>query len=327
MVLLHFIFINSLLTYIGCEHHFSQLKWSKIDRSYDIVYNGTTSERIEMTEDHDENRKVLSEHFGITSVQWKSFHRAKFYAKFWSYVVLQLKLWHPLILRVMWPFVAWPYRRYALRSTTDVLRDCGFSSEAAGALTYHYGDHGTPPASSPFFMTALLDTHYKGGAFFPKGGSRSIAATLIAAIERRGGYVFASSPVEKILTHRNMFEQPSAYGVRVKGVDVLTRQFVVSDAGIIKTFGMDSDQDSIDQALVNAEHGAVQRALLHKNKDEKHDAVSACISDLCLFIGLDRSDKDLGLIAQNIWHVHDWNHDEAWQKMSNDTSAGKFTAS
>ena len=172
-----------LLTYIGCDNHFSQLKWSKIDKSYDIVYNGTTSERIEMTEDHDENRKVLGEHFGITSIQWKRFDRAKFCAKFWSYVVLQLKLWHPLILRVMWPFVAWPYRRYALRSTTDVLRDCGFSSEAAGALTYHYGDHGTPPASSPFFMTALLDGHYKGGGYFPKGGSRSIAATLTAAIE------------------------------------------------------------------------------------------------------------------------------------------------
>jgi hypothetical protein len=116
-----------------------QLKWTKIDRSYDVIYNGTTSERLEMTDDHDENRKVLTEHFGIDAKSWKRFDRAKFWAKFWSYVVFQLKLWHPMVLRLAWPFVAWPYRRYALRSTTDVLIDCGFPAKAAGAITYHWG--------------------------------------------------------------------------------------------------------------------------------------------------------------------------------------------
>lgn len=135
-----------------------QLKWNKIDKTYDLIYNGTTGERIEMTDDHDENRRVLTKHFGIDVNTWKRFDRAKFYAKFWSYVVFQLKLWHPFVLRLTYPFVALPYRWYALRSTTDVLNECGFSPEAAGALIYHWGDHGTPPASCPFFMTALLDS-------------------------------------------------------------------------------------------------------------------------------------------------------------------------
>ena len=117
-----------------------QLKWNKIDKTYDVIYNGTTGERIEMTDDHDLNRKVLTEHFGIKAESWKRFDRAKFCAKFWSYVVFQLKLWHPLVLRLAWPFMCLPYRRYALRSTIEVLRECGFSSQAAGALTYHWGE-------------------------------------------------------------------------------------------------------------------------------------------------------------------------------------------
>lgn len=117
-----------------------QLKWNKIDATYDVIYNGTTGERIEMTDDHDQNRKVLTEHFGIDAKSWKRFDRAKLYAKLWSYIVFQLKLWHPLVLRLVWPLVCLPYHRYALRSTSEVLSECGFSSQAAGALTYHWGE-------------------------------------------------------------------------------------------------------------------------------------------------------------------------------------------
>ena len=117
-----------------------QLKWNKIDTTYDVIYNGTTDERIEMTDDHGQNRKALTEHFGIVAESWKRFDRAKFWAKFFSYIVFQLKLWHPFMLRLVWPLVCLPYRRYALRSTSEVLSECGFSSEASGALTYHWGE-------------------------------------------------------------------------------------------------------------------------------------------------------------------------------------------
>ena len=134
-----------------------QLKWSKIDRTYDVMYNAKTGERIEVTDDHEEYRNKLTEHFGIDKETWKKFDKACFHAKFWSYVVLQLKLWHPMVLRLVWPLVAIPYKRYALQSTTDALNEIGFSPEAAGAIVYHWGDHATPPAKCPFFMTALLD--------------------------------------------------------------------------------------------------------------------------------------------------------------------------
>ena len=134
-----------------------QLKWIKMDNVYDVIYNGSTGERIEMTDDHVHNRKVLTEHFGISSKSWKMLDKKKAWAKFWSLAVLQLKLWNPVFLRLIWPFIVVPYRHFALRPTVEVLKECGFSSNAIGALTYHYGDHGVPPHRCPFFMTALLD--------------------------------------------------------------------------------------------------------------------------------------------------------------------------
>eukprot|EP00581_Thalassiosira_minuscula_P029978 CAMPEP_0183763760 /NCGR_PEP_ID=MMETSP0739-20130205/9903_1 /TAXON_ID=385413 /ORGANISM="Thalassiosira miniscula, Strain CCMP1093" /LENGTH=488 /DNA_ID=CAMNT_0026002219 /DNA_START=1 /DNA_END=1467 /DNA_ORIENTATION=- len=298
-----------------------QLKWTKLDKSYDIMYNAQTGERIEMTDNHEENRRNLTKHFGIDKKLWKAFDRACFWAKFWSYVVLQLKLLNPIALRLVWPFVASFYHRYALRSTTDVLHELGFSPEAAGAITYHWGDHGVPPSRSPFFLTALLDRHYKGGGYFPRGGSSSIARTLTAAIERRGGHVFALAPVEKILTKKNIFNQYVANGVRIHGQDILVNKFVVSGAGFLTTFGIG------DHGLVDANAGAAQRTLMRKSKGAT--IVNPCISDLSLFIGLDRCDNDLKLPAQNIWHIskeYGWNHDRAWQAMMTDSSPTASTA-
>lgn len=119
-----------------------QLKWKKLDRVYDVMYNAKTGERIEMCDDHDENRKKLTEHFMIDEKSWKRWDKACFWAKFWADLVLTLKLWHPVLLRIFWPFIARPYRYHALRSTTLRLKELGFSPEAAGAIIYHWGDHG-----------------------------------------------------------------------------------------------------------------------------------------------------------------------------------------
>lgn len=140
------------------------------------------------------------------------------------------------------------------------------------------------------------------------------------------GHVFALSPVDEIITKKNIFRQYTAVGVRVRGIDVGVRKFVVSDAGFLATFGIDSDTGG-KAALVNTDAGAAQRALMHTFKDT--DAVTPCISDLSLFIGLDRSDVDLKLPAQNIWHLSEeygWSHDDAFGAMLKDTSPEASTA-
>ena len=126
--------------------------------------------------------------------------------------------------------------------------------------------------------------------------------------------------MEKILTKKGIFGQHTAVGVRVRGVDIHAKKFVVSDAGFLKTFGIDSEAGT-KSSLVGREAGAAQRALMHSVKGT--DAVTPCVSDLSLFIGLDRTDEDLGLPAQNVWHLSKdfgWDHDAAYKAMLNDAS-------
>jgi all-trans-retinol 13,14-reductase len=117
-----------------------------------------------------------------------------------------------------------------------------------------------------------------------------------------------------------------AVGVRIRGIDVMVNKCVVSDAGVLKTFGVDSAGN--DQTpLVNLKDGSCQRALLHNKRSYPTlDAVVPCLSDLSLFIGLDRTDKQLNLPAQNIWHLHDWDHESSWKNAMNSTSILDSTA-
>jgi all-trans-retinol 13,14-reductase len=155
-------------------------------------------------------------------------------------------------------------------------------------------------------MQAALAQHYVGGAYFPKGGSSSIAKTLVASIIARGGQVFATSPVEAILTKKARFSQGfRATGVRVRGIDILVRKSVISDAGYTKTFGLVPNSSP----LVNEQAGASQKKLNDFNMRPSPAFFMLCV-------GLDGTDTELNLPAQNVWHVKDWDHDAYMHDMA-----------
>ena len=111
--------------------------------------------------------------------------------------------------------------------------------------------------------------------------------------------MFATSPVESILTKKARFSQGfRAMGVRVRGVDILVRKSVISDAGYSKTFGLAPNSSP----LVNEEAGVSQKKLNNFNMRP-----SPAFFYLC--VGLDGNDAELCLPAQNVWHVKDWDHD------------------
>lgn len=189
------------------------------------------------------------------------------------------------------------------------MKECGLSDDVIGAITYSYGDYGTPPAKSPFFVQAFMQSHYHGGAFFPKGGSTSIAKTLVAAIQRRGGKVFAAAPVEKVMTAKSYYYNfgagYKATGVIVKGMEVHARKCVISDAGFFKTFEAMGEAST---PLVHPVAGARQLELVHYK--ETDTPFTPSFAFFYLFVGLNGTDQELGLPGQNIWHLADWNLDK-----------------
>ena len=290
-----------------------KLEWSRLDEVYDVAYNSKTGERLEMVGDPQKNRATFLKHFpSLDPKALDSYYGKCRKARIVGYFAFVLKAFPPAVLKLVWTLgFGSIYKRYCLGTTYQVMKSCGLPDEVIGALTYSCGDYGTPPKKSPFFLQAFMENHYDGGAFFPKGGSSSIAKTFVAAIQRRGGKVFTSASVETITTTGTLLGRGHrATGIVVKGVEIRPRKCVISDAGFMKTF---ETIDSASTPLVNPVAASEQLALVHRN--ENLALFSPSFAFFYLFIGLDGTDEELRLRGQNIWHLADWNHDKVLQEL------------
>ena len=130
-----------------------------------------------------------------------------------------------------------PGRASATRTVAHALDDHGVTDPRLRAvLAAQWGDHGLPPGRAPLALHALIATHYQHGAYFPAGGTDTIADSVRAVVEAHGGACLVNHEVTDILLDPRR---------RVRGVRVSTRSGtvdlhasrVVSDAGATVTYG------------------------------------------------------------------------------------------
>ena len=157
-----------------------------------------------------------------------------------------------------------------------------------GVLTGQWGDHGLPPERSSFAMHAMVARHYLDGGNYPVGGSRMIAEYTTDLIEKLGGKVVVSTGVDEILVHGG-----KVTGVRLENGNELFADKVVSSAGLVNT---------VNTFLRNQ-----PQFIKFKSKLKK---VHPTESYLCLYIGLKKSAKELGLKTTNLWIYPGYNHDK-----------------
>lgn len=129
-----------------------------------------------------------------------------------------------------------PGRTGATRTVAQALDDTGVVDPRLRAvLTAQWITYGQPPARAPFALHALIATHYEDGAWFPDGGTGTIAQAVRDVVEEAGGACLAGHEVTDILLGDDR---------QVRGVRVLTRDGpvdlptsrVVSDAGAAVTY-------------------------------------------------------------------------------------------
>ncbi len=194
----------------------------------------------------------------------------------------------PVVSRVAGPLMRRRYMRYATRTTLDVMRELTSNAELIAVLTGQFGDYGLPPSRSSFAMHAAVAAHYLGGAYFPVGGASVIAKAFAPLVEAEGGVLCHSADVEEILVSSGR-----AVGVRVAGGRELHADVVISDAGAANTF----------RRLLPS--GAVPRPFLDALAE-----VAPSVSYMCLYVGLEHTDAELGLDGTNLWLYPDEKHDE-----------------
>ena len=193
-----------------------------------------------------------------------------------------------------------PYLRWARRTTAEVLGGLTSNRELIGVLAGQWGDYGLPPGQSSFAVHATIAEHYFGGGHYPVGGAGTIARPMIPQLERRGGAVVTGAEVAAIL-----LDGAKAAGVRMADGREFRAPMVLSDAGASNTFERLLPPEMPELSLL--------RGGLRK--------LAPSSAHMSLYIGLSKTDAELGLAGTNLWVYPTLDHDRNVQRFARDLEA------
>lgn len=191
------------------------------------------------------------------------------------------------------PLLRAPHLRWASRTTGEVLAEVTDDEELRAVLAAQLGDYGLPPSRSSFAIHASVVAHYLGGAYFPIGGASAIARSIAPVIAKTGGEIRVSAEVLSILV-----EDDRAVGVRMADGHELRAKTVISAAGATNTYA---------KLLPSSHRDPTLEASLSR--------IGPSLSWLCLYLGMKRTDEELGLEGTNLWLYPDRDHDGHFARM------------
>jgi len=191
-----------------------------------------------------------------------------------------------------------PGSRLALATTRDYLNRRFSDPRLKAVVASQWGNFGLPPHWSAFAIHALTVCHMLDGGYYPVGGAKTIAQSIVPIIERRGGRVLARHKVDRIL-----IEAGKAVGVdvtsRARGRTVskrFTADCVISDAGAFITYTQ----------LIGDEVPLFARDALKTFPDS--------MSHACLYLGFKESPARLGFKGENHWIYDGYDHDALYHQ-------------
>ena len=192
------------------------------------------------------------------------------------------------------------YLKFAKRTTAETLKKLKASPELAGVLTAQWGDYGLPPGESSFGIHATIFGHYLRGAAYPVGGASVIAAAMEPLIEAAGGKVVVAAEVERIVLRGRR-----AVGVKIVDGREFRAPMIFSDAGAATTF------ERLLPGNMEATRG-LRRKLA---------AIPPSSAHVCLYVGLNASDAELGMDPANLWVFPSLDHDGNVARFAADVDA------
>ncbi|XP_054616601.1 all-trans-retinol 13,14-reductase-like [Dunckerocampus dactyliophorus] len=207
------------------------------------------------------------------------------------YWLVNFLIWTGLLDRISTVF------RLATTNHSEIM-SCLTDNKDLQALSA-YLFYGVPPKQSSFLINALLVHHYKRGAYYPRGGASEFAFHIIPVIQQTGGAVLVRAPVQRVLLN----QQGNACGVTVlKGQEEIEifAPAVISNAGIFNTFQKFLPQHIQEKAEI--------RSLL--------SMVRHGMGSFLVFVGLDGTKEELGVVSTNFWMYKDNDLDSLMEEYS-----------
>jgi all-trans-retinol 13,14-reductase len=167
-------------------------------------------------------------------------------------------------------------RRYARRTTAEVVGELTDNRELRAILISQWGNYGLPPGQSSFAINAIVAHSYLEGAAYPVGGAASIATAIAPTIERAGGAIVVAAEVAEILTEHGRSDRRRPRGARAD---------LISDAGATATFGgLFPPAKAAEFHLLDGLRG-----------------LESSMGHLCLYVGMDGPASGGDVVASNLW--------------------------
>ena len=296
-------------------------EWCRLDDNFDqAICTGDAGtdvfEEVNFYADYARTEKDLRNSFlqraekeGVSKV-----FRAIYYAEMFLGGWLVSKTLRPFLRRLLSPLLMLPARGIMNVTTKDKLASFADSKRFAGIFTYLYGDYGICPAASPWGVTAMVLNHWRGGAYYPLGGSSSLAIGACEVIRKSGSLALCAAPVKEIVVENGVCK-----GVRLeKGGDFIPARMVVSNAGVRNTYLKLLSSDALRHVRSRE---FVEKLQEHDRKiPEDLGGLSPSVALLSLFVGLDKSAADCGVPSSNKWVVPSWDHDKNMLDFYGDSS-------
>ncbi len=204
-------------------------------------------------------------------------------------------------MRLLGTLFTFPGRGLGLMTTRDYLDRHFNDNKLKGVLASQWGNAGLPPGQSAFAVHAVIACHYLDGGYYPVGGAKQIAESIVPIVEASDGKVYSGYRVEKIL-----LDGDTAIGVqavtRAQGRDI--RQEFYADY-IISGVG----------AWVTYKQLLPRRFSLDFKKEI--DRFPSGSTHVCVYIGFKKSPECLGFKGENCWIYDDYDHDKNYSGRGN----------
>ncbi len=275
-----------------------QLHWAEMDDVYDKIIIG--NEQFDYVKGRKAFAEKMKSYFPAEEKAIEKYLDLIHEAAHAATGFFSEKAMPPLLGKIAGLFMKKDFYKYSKKTTLEVLQSLTSNKKLIAVLTAQYGDYGMPPSTSSFSIHAMVAKHYLNGGAYPVGGSQRIAETVYPIIKNAGGEVLVNAGVKQIIVKDN-----KAVGVKMEDDSEIFAPIVISNAGIENTF------KHLVEESVAVQHG-------FNNKLETLQASSAHV---CLYIGINKNWKELGLGNANLWiYPHD-DHDKAINDFKKDHNA------
>lgn len=200
-----------------------------------------------------------------------------------------------LVLRFL---LFWGYR-LAFQKTSEYFGRRNFSKELSAVLDSQWGDYGLPSGQSPFFVNALVFTHYLNGAYYPVGASQAIPQAVANLVKGGGGDIRVRHEVKDLLLDGDRV-------IGVKALNLFTNELIEARAPIVIS----------NIGLINTYQKLIPELYARSTLDRISKLPEPC-SGVCLFLTLKEPPSKLGIQDQILWLFDSYDHDRTWESRRN----------